>query len=115
MTTASYQRMPDSVAYIRPHMRRFSWMMMSVGYDKTLVKLFDLNEVCIAWTVDEEGGEWEGRGQQIRTVDGSHDESNLSGIRGTGEVGVDLFGLVLVQRHESVENVIACRGVVRTT
>lgn len=30
-------------------------------------------------------------------------------------MGVDLLSLVLVERHEAVENVIACRGVVSTT
>ena len=31
------------------------------------------------------------------TVDGGHDESNLSGISGAGEMRIDLFGLMLVE------------------
>jgi hypothetical protein len=48
-------------------------------------------------------------------VDSGHDESNLHRIGSAGEVGVDLFGLVLVERDESVEDVVARCGVVWTT
>ena len=47
-----------------------------------------------------------------RTVYCSHDESNLHGICGAGEMGVDLLGLVLVERDESVQDVVACGGIV---
>lgn len=50
-----------------------------------------------------------------RTVDGSHDEADLCGVRGTGEMRVDLLCLVLVERDEAVQNVVASRGVVGTT
>jgi hypothetical protein len=48
------------------------------------------------------------------TIDSAHDESDLRGVCSTGEVGVDLFGFGLVERHESVENVIASRSIIRT-
>jgi len=44
-----------------------------------------------------------------------HNESDLGGISGAGKMGVDLLGLVLVQAHESVQNVIACRSIVLTS
>ncbi len=46
------------------------------------------------------------------TIHGGHDEANLRGVGGAGEVGVDLLRLVLIQRHEAVEDVITGRGVV---
>jgi len=46
------------------------------------------------------------------TVNSGHDESYLHGIRRTGEVSVDLLGLVLVQADESVEDVVAGGGVI---
>ena len=49
------------------------------------------------------------------TVDGRHDEADLSGIGCTRKVRVDLFGLVLVERDEAVQDVIASGSVVRTT
>ena len=49
------------------------------------------------------------------TVDGSHDESYLGCIGGTGEMGVDLLGLVLVEGYEAVEDVVARGRVVRST
>jgi hypothetical protein len=42
------------------------------------------------------------RNEGDRTVDGSHDESDLHGVGGAGEVGVDLLVLVLVEGHEAV-------------
>jgi len=48
-------------------------------------------------------------------VDCSHDESDLGGISGTGEVSVDLLGLMLVQANESVQDVVACQCVIITT
>ena len=45
------------------------------------------------------------------TIDGCHDEADLGGIRGAGEVGVDLLVLVLVEGHEAVQDVVA-RGLV---
>jgi hypothetical protein len=46
-----------------------------------------------------------------RTVHGSHDESDLHGVGGASEVGVDLLVLVLVEGHEAVQDVVA-RGLV---
>lgn len=48
------------------------------------------------------------------TVDGSHNESDLHGIGGAGEMCVNLLGLVLVQADETVENVVASSSVVGT-
>ena len=45
------------------------------------------------------------------TIDRSHDKSNLSCIRCAGKVGINLLGLCLVERDESVQDVIA-RGIV---
>jgi len=44
-----------------------------------------------------------------------HDESDLHCICRAGEVSVDLLGLVLVERDESIENVVAGGGVVWAT
>jgi hypothetical protein len=41
------------------------------------------------------------------TIDSGHDESNLGGVGGASEMCVDLFGFVLVQAHESIENIVA--------
>ena len=49
------------------------------------------------------------------TIDRSHDESDLRCIGGAGEMCVDLLGLVLVQAHESVQDVVASCGIVITT
>lgn len=46
------------------------------------------------------------------TIDCGHDESNLHGIGSACEMCVDLLGLVLVERDESVQDVVACRSVV---
>ena len=54
-------------------------------------------------------------GKRRLTVDSSHDKANLSGVSGTSEVRVDLFGLMLVQRYKAVENIVASSGIVRTT
>ena len=48
----------------------------------------------------------------LRTVYCGHDEPDLHGIRGTGEVGIDLLGLVLVERDEPIEDVVTRRSVV---
>lgn len=51
----------------------------------------------------------------LLTVDSGHDEPDLCRIGGTCEMCVDLLRLMLVQADESVEDVVACRGVVLTT
>jgi len=48
-------------------------------------------------------------------VDGGHDETNLHGVGGAGEVGIDLLALMLVERYKTVEDVLACRIVVGST
>jgi len=48
-------------------------------------------------------------------INGCHNEADLGGIGGAGEVGVDLLGLVLVQADESVEDVVAGQSIVVTT
>jgi hypothetical protein len=48
-------------------------------------------------------------------VDGGHDEANLHCICGAGEMGIDLFALMLVERDKAVEDVLTCRIVVRAT
>ena len=49
------------------------------------------------------------------TVHCGHDESNLGGIGGAGEVGVDLLRVVLVQADEAVQNVVTSSGIIRAT
>ena len=49
------------------------------------------------------------------TINSSHNETDLHGIGSAGEMSVDLLGLVLVERDETVENVVASSGVIRTT
>jgi hypothetical protein len=51
------------------------------------------------------------RGKE-RTIDSRHDESNLHGVCGACEMGVDLLCLVLVERDKSVQDVVARRSVV---
>jgi hypothetical protein len=51
----------------------------------------------------------------LLTIDGGHNETNLSCIGSASEMGIDLFGLVLVQAHESVQDVVACQGVILPT
>ena len=48
------------------------------------------------------------------TVHSSHDEADLGGVSGAGEVGVDLLLLCLVQGHEAVEDVVAGSGIIGT-
>jgi hypothetical protein len=54
-------------------------------------------------------------GIEYHTVYCGHDESDLHGIGGAGEMGVNLLGLVLVERDEAVEDVVTCRSVVWAT
>lgn len=54
-------------------------------------------------------------GRASHTIDSGHDEPNLCRIRGTCEMCVDLLRLVLVQADESVQDVVASRGVVITS
>lgn len=42
-------------------------------------------------------GSWILCDRRTLTIDGTHDESDLSGVCGTREVGIDLFRLGLVQ------------------
>lgn len=49
------------------------------------------------------------------TIDRGHDESDLGGIGGTGEMGINLLRLVLVQADESVQDVVAGQGIVVST
>ena len=48
-----------------------------------------------------------------RTVDCVHDESDLSRVRCTGKVCVDLLGLLLIKRNETVQDVVTSRAIVR--
>ena len=50
-----------------------------------------------------------------RTIDSSHDESNLRRVGGAGEVSIDLLLLRLVERDEAVEDVVASSRIVGTT
>ena len=49
------------------------------------------------------------------TVDSGHDESDLGGIGGASEMGIDLFGIVLVQGDETVQNVVTCGSIIGST
>ncbi len=49
------------------------------------------------------------------TVDSGHDEANLGRVGGAGEMRVDLLRFVLIQRDETVQNVVASGSIVRTT
>ena len=49
------------------------------------------------------------------TIHGSHNETDLHGICRTSEMRVDLLGLVLVERHKAVEDVVTGSGVVSAT
>lgn len=53
--------------------------------------------------------------QRERTIHSSHDEADLCGIGSTREMGVYLLGLVLVQGNETIQDVVACGGIVRST
>lgn len=46
------------------------------------------------------------------TIDGGHDESDLSGVGCASKMRIDLLRLVLVQADESVEDVIASQSIV---
>lgn len=48
---------------------------------------------------------------EMPTVDCRHDETNLSRVSCTSKMSVDLLRLVLIQRNETIENVIARSGV----
>ena len=48
------------------------------------------------------------------TINGCHDEADLGGVSGAGEVGVYLLCLVLVQADEAVQDVVAGQRVVVT-
>jgi len=76
---------------MRPHILRFSWMMISTWGSVS---------------------ELDSRATGKRTVDSTHDESDLGGVCRTGEMGVDLFRLCLVERDESVQNVVTGGGIV---
>ena len=49
------------------------------------------------------------------TVDGRHDEPNLSRVGGASEMGINLFGLMLIEGDESIEDVIAGGRIIRTS
>jgi hypothetical protein len=49
------------------------------------------------------------------TIDSSHDESNLRGIRGACEVSVNLLLFGLVQGYETVQDVVARGRIIGTT
>lgn len=49
------------------------------------------------------------------TIDSRHNESNLRSVGSASEMGVDLFGLVLVETDESVQDVVTCEGVIIST
>ena len=57
----------------------------------------------------------DGIGNSVRTVHSCHDETDLSGVGGTCKVCVDLLGLMLIQRNETVQDVVACRRIIRST
>jgi hypothetical protein len=48
---------------------------------------------------------------QARTVHGSHDKSDLHGVGGASEMGINLLVLMLVERNEAVQDVVA-RGLI---
>ena len=49
------------------------------------------------------------------TIDCAHDESYLSCVCCAGKMSIDLFGLGLIERDKSVEDIIAGSGVIGTT
>ena len=49
------------------------------------------------------------------TIHSTHNESYLRCVSGASEVGVDLFRFCLIQRHEPVQDVVACGGIIGTT
>jgi len=55
------------------------------------------------------------RGAESHTVYYVHDKTNLRSVGSTGEVRVDLLGVLLVERYEPIENVHAGGVVVIAT
>lgn len=51
----------------------------------------------------------------LLTINSCHHEANLCCVGSTGKVSVYLFGLVLIERHEAVQDVVARRRVVGST
>ena len=49
---------------------------------------------------------------EIHTIYCCHDESNLHGVGSASEMRVDLLCLVLIERDESVQNVVAGGSVI---
>ena len=56
-----------------------------------------------------------GRRGKGHTIDSRHDEPYLSSIGRAGKMGIYLLRLVLIQGHESVQDIVACRSVIRST
>ena len=54
-------------------------------------------------------------GRRGLTIDGGHDKADLCRVRGTSEMGIYLFGLMLIQRDEAVKDVVACGRIVGST
>lgn len=54
------------------------------------------------------------RGPEL-TINSCHDESDLSSIGSTSKVRIDLLSLMLIQTDESVQDVVACEGIIITT
>jgi len=55
------------------------------------------------------------RARYQRTVNCRHDEANLHGVGGTGEVGVYLLRLMLIEGNESVQDVVTGGLIIGTT
>ena len=47
------------------------------------------------------------------TIDCGHDESDLGGVGGAGEVGVHLLRVVLIEADKPVQNIVTCGSIVR--
>lgn len=54
-------------------------------------------------------------GTEVRTVYSRHHESDLRRVGSTCEMGVYLLCLMLIEGDESVQDVVACRSVIRAT
>ena len=54
-------------------------------------------------------------GDRGLTIDSGHDKADLCRVRGTSEMGIYLLCLMLVERDESVEDVVACSSIVGST
>ena len=87
------------VHYIRPQIRRFSWIIISIDH------------VSVRFSKPTSSGAV-GRGKV--TIDSSHNESNLRRISRTGEVCVNLLLLGLVEGNEAIQDVIASSRVIGT-